>query len=135
MRVAITLFAGNTAVLIPSSNGQIALLRGGMDEVHQEVSRKSGLPLPICRSLLYRDGLQRHGIGALYLQAFMRLFAKVRAILLPYLPEDGQLDLKIVGADFPGLEEAACTYLQLPKTSLNVTAIPVPGYACQSYTA
>ncbi|MBU3826719.1 MAG: hypothetical protein IAA31_04420 [Candidatus Anaerobiospirillum merdipullorum] len=123
MRVVISLFAGSTAVMIPSSHGQIASFRNGLDDIMREVCTHCALSAPQCRALLQTQGLNNTRVGRAGAQALGRLFLQVRALLLPLLNTTDEMHIKIIGANFPGLTALASQYLCSPQLALSVEAI------------
>ena len=120
MRVVISLFAGSTAVMIPSSHGQIASFR---NDIMREVCTHCALSAPQCRALLQTQGLNNTRVGRAGAQALGRLFLQVRALLLPLLNTTDEMQIKIIGANFPGLTTLASQYLCSPQLALSVEAI------------
>lgn len=132
MRILISVGADQTALLIPSNNGNIITIPAGQNQLDAAAAARMGTEPFLCRAQLRQGGAAARAVAPYYLEALCSLLCQVRAALEPILQRVQELDIKLHWAELCGLESLAEHCLYEPGCLINVQAFPAQAPGAQS---
>lgn len=134
MRILISVGANQTALLIPSNEGNIISIPAGQNQLDAAVAARMASDPWTCRAKLSQGGAAARAVAPYYLDALGSLLYQVRAALEPVLQRTAELDIKLHWADLAGSEALAEHCLAEPGCLINVQAFPAQVHGAQSCT-